>query len=408
MPDYNILCQLTSYFSHYFNMISNFSMLAADYILIWILHSAKYFPNDLVHSKPLSNSNHPKKRCSFKCKNLPTKLNKPFVNINKKLNTKNKTDMNFFKNSLCLIDTFRKRKFDLYAKITNQEGFHIILILIVCLYSLSFILWTHGVNEREHTVIQNTENEFAESISVSKMCNTFGFAKKFMSIFSIIFSIFRLTCLVLNFSISVIYHIKFRDHVRKIFAGITKIDRNQALKQKRYNLRVFNLFYFTKCIRLKDKQSTIESKSNESSQNETTYKLHSMHLVFVQFYALFSLVYSFLVLPVEINKFLDSINLFKKFILKNTLSTHISIPNFNASIEFAESDFETLIFEENNQTEDMNLTAMFMNNFFHLSPEIASNYDFMANLSQKLAYMIKLPIFIFYLVHVNILLEFKR
>jgi hypothetical protein len=45
IPDMNIACQLFSYFTNYFTALSECSMLAADYLLVWILFSAKNLGN---------------------------------------------------------------------------------------------------------------------------------------------------------------------------------------------------------------------------------------------------------------------------------------------------------------------------------------------------------------------------
>jgi len=41
IPDMNVVCQLISYFTNYFKAMSECSMMAADYLLLWILFSAK-------------------------------------------------------------------------------------------------------------------------------------------------------------------------------------------------------------------------------------------------------------------------------------------------------------------------------------------------------------------------------
>ncbi len=397
IPDFNILCQLGSYFSHYLSAISEISMLSADYILLRVL----YFSNELVHLTSLKKNAHSKilvkKTCLKNVKTLQSSLD-----TNKNVETK--AEKYTLKNSPRPVGTLSekemtKRKCDFYSKITDREGFHIILIVFVCLYSLSFILWTHGVNEREETITKNTDIEFAEDINLSKLCGTFGFAKKFMSIYSTLLATFRLVCLVLNVMISVIYHIKFRGHLRNIITSQLKTDQNK----KKFSFKTLKLFYSANCISLKDNQTT------ESSTERNTNKPHSIHLLFVQFYAIFALLYSFFILPVVAKELLDAIYQFKKYTLSDNLSPHITIPNYNVSIEFPIlADFEALVFEEKNQTEDKNMTATFMNSFFYLSPDTPSNYDFVINLCQKFAHMIKLPVLIYFLVHVNILLEFKQ
>ena len=169
------------------------------------------------------------------------------------------------------------------------------------------------------------------------------------------------------------------------------------------------MFYSTEYTKLK---GVPHPKTTDTVSDKELYSLHSMHLIFVQLYAVFAFVYSFLISPVVAKELLDAVYQFRKYNLNNSsLAPHISIPNYNVSLELPiVSDFESLIFEEKNLTEDKNMTAAFMNNFFHLSPETPSNsinYDFLINLCQKIAHMIKLPILIFFLIHVDILFEFK-
>jgi hypothetical protein len=111
---------------------------------------------------------------------------------------KSKFKEKFLNNSLYLVDTFRLRKIDLYSKITNREGFMTILIVFVCLYSFSFILWTHGVSEKEETSSLNTNLEYIEDANLAKLCNTFDFAKKFMSFYLVIFAFFIILMLFIS------------------------------------------------------------------------------------------------------------------------------------------------------------------------------------------------------------------
>lgn len=411
MPDLNIICQLNSYLSNYFTALSECSMLAADYVLLWILYLASYLSKKNKYAidelKPMRKTNESAikyknkylKRCN---QSQPTTTTN---NLIKKKKLKKNFKEKFLQNSLFLIDTFRQRKIDYYSKITNREGFLVILFVFVCLYSLSFILWTHGVyakDEKDHYKLANLSDiNFQESsIEPIKKCSEFVFAKNFMSIYSISIGLFRFICIFCNVTTSVLYHIKFRSHIFILLSN--KFNHNEKEKLKSYNYKQFHLFYSTECTKLnynkKAEQNDDETKSREN------YKLHSMHLLFVQLYAIFAFIYSFLIFPIILKEFIESIHHFKQRNMTNTLIELDLVKNHSLLFDIED------MFSEENRTDNKNHTADFMNSFLLSNPvanmELA-NYSEFILLSQKLAHLVKLPILVVFLIHINFIFKFK-
>jgi hypothetical protein len=328
---------------------------------------------------------------------------------------KSKFKEKFLNNSLYLVDTFRLRKIDLYSKITNREGFMTILIVFVCLYSFSFILWTHGVSEKEETSSLNTNLEYIEDANLAKLCNTFDFAKKFMSFYLVIFAFFRFICMTSNILISIVYHFKFRSNVFEKLSNSFKIKEEKELKKlKCLNYKTFQLFYSTeKWQENSSNNVTNEETPDEEAKSKENYKLHLRHLLFVQFYAIFAFIYSFLIFPVVLKELCDAINQFKKYNFNKSSYVTSKINFFNQTETIDQfpsvNEIDSIVFGAKNLTEDKNMTNAFMNSFFQATPEKFKeiNFDFLINFTQTTAHFIKLPILFIFMIHIKFFIEFK-
>ena len=68
------------------------------------------------------------------------------------------------------------------------------------------------------------------------------------------------------------------------------------------------------------------------------------------------------------------------------------------------------MFSEENRTDNKNHTADFMNSFLLSNPDAnmeLANYIEFIMLSQKLAHLVKLPILVVFLIHINFFFKFK-
>ena len=159
LPDitsFNIICQLSSYLSNYFSVLTECFMLGADFILIFLL----FPPNsqcDDIYTNFLGNvGNKINLKLHSRIKESAQKSEETNYHAINKESMSQIEKMNITTN--CILLKQRKNlkrqhinkiiksltKKDIYKTILQVEKFIVILFGFVWLYLLSFILWTHG------------------------------------------------------------------------------------------------------------------------------------------------------------------------------------------------------------------------------------------------------------------------
>ena len=324
LTSYNIICQLTSYLINYFAVLTECFMLAADFILLFILFKPKPARLNVYTSFIDLSKTNVKRLSSIRIRAAAPQVRETW-----------RFSKLFAKKHTVLIKSAYDKK-NIYSSIVTTEKFCILVFGLACLYLLSFILWTRGVRSFD-LMDRKYHNEsliFYDDF-VSNICKTYAFADKFFWLYQIVFHVFRLITLLVNIAVAVIYCVKFRGEYLRILLNTFKRNENDLPHSKTIRLKSFDINYSTQLsiIYHENKRAAAALTSNETTRHNNL-QLHYNHLLFINHYALFVLVYSVIMLPIVC---------IKLYVLNAT--PKLNIVDQSKQIDLASSDLEFLLNE---------------------------------------------------------------
>ena len=392
LTSYNIICQLTSYLINYFAVLTECFMLAADFILVFILFKPKPARVNAYTSFIDLSKTKIKKLSSIKIKAAI-----PQVKDNSRLSK-------FFAQKHTALVKSAYEKKNIYSSIVTTEKFCILVFGLACLYLLSFILWTRGVRSFDLTDRKyHNESLIFYDDFVSNICKTYAFADKFFWLYQIVFHVFRLITLFINIGVAVIYCIKFRGEYLRILLNTFKRNRDVAdwPNVKTIRFKSLDINYSTQLSIIYHKRDAAAVSSKENARHNNL-QLHYKHLLFINHYALFVFVYSMIMLPIVFIK-LYALNATPK----------LNIVDQSKQIHLASSDLEFLLSEVTT-----NDTMLFSKFFYEDDDSSDASIKLLGDLEQanlgdnsllnimlKVAYSCKLFVYLIFSSHLK--LSFK-
>jgi len=328
VPDFSSrirMCQLSYFFSNYFAVLNLFTILAISFILITIIR-LKYSENLISRRKYQSNS-----------------FRREAIRRHGQF-TENISNSKKVRDSCTLIQIIQNSQYDIKS-LNYQENFYMIFVSFLCLYFLSFILWTSG----------DTQDE-AKYFNTILMCKTYDFAKKFMNVYQAIFKKLRLLIILFSFTVSCIFNVVCRNDLFNIFclkSRKTKHSSNDT--QKQVNFSSIDLIF---------SKSQFQKWNSKNKRNKPNKFMDKNQLDFIQFWAIFLTFYSIFYFP---KCFKEVYEIVKEY----TGSDEYSMKEYNQDIDY-------------------------------------QKYDLILNLTEKFAFSCKLMIFLLFFYHVNVQILLKK
>ena len=364
---YNGICQLNTYLNALFAVLHEFHMLYASYILFRITFKKANTSmpikthESLTENEPQTNSNALKQNHNslneiiclenqkiesnnakkiLKGYSLKTPLSPKISKLKKtqsltsrlsarlKAKTKSSTVSllsNFKTDYWQRIQSKKYRMEEVYYNLIIKEKQFITLNSVFWIYMLSFLIWTHGVeNLKENSGRLIIESSFSflekilsekiarknpnayitfedsQTVSNSQFCIVYEFAFPIFKIYSFFINFLRLFTLFVNILVSMLHHAKFR---KEYFESMMRVfdhkasSISSAVNIKKFTLKKLNIFYTTHNL----KNNAFIPRSNESSvdfiNNGKNIQSHYDHIHFLRHYAKIIFVYSLLIAP---------------------------------------------------------------------------------------------------------------
>ncbi|CAF0977327.1 unnamed protein product, partial [Brachionus calyciflorus] len=309
----NFLCQFISYLNYFVPIILEFSMLAADYILVSLVFKStqskdvynNFLPtteerlqkhSSLSHSKKTKQNLFNSLKNTKNTKNVYRYYSRRSISLESNLESlDNLEKIHFVKDTrkpkhkpfVHLIESVCFKREEVYNGIILREKCFLILNTFIWMYLLSFIFWINGLTKLD-TRNLITKTNFTNSDTLGDICSTHVYYQRLALLLNIFLSILKIFTILCNLISSLMFHIKFRsEYFQSIKSNLKKNNFELKPSSKLIKFKKFNFLYATKTNVL----------DKESSNRSTSYTSHYKHLHFVRHYALVALIYSMLISP---------------------------------------------------------------------------------------------------------------
>lgn len=295
LTSFDIICQLSSYFSYFLSILLEVFMISADFILLKIALKktsskdlAEDVYNDFLNEKSLEKESifqrvfrkYSKKETESNLNEIiemesisSAKISKSSTGIFRKSSYKRRStcESNQFTLFTPSSKSFMKlnlRREDFYFSIILKEKLIIILSIFIWMYLLSFLLWIKGVKNLEPSLQKESFNSNYSKISDSKwhtgwpikICITHSFAVPLFRTFQMFLTLLKNFALFMNIFSSIIFHVIFRkEYLQSIKSTFT--NDFESYSSRTIKIDGFYFIYSTKTL-----SKNISSKKSDEKK----------------------------------------------------------------------------------------------------------------------------------------------
>ena len=450
----NLLCRFGSYFTSFFSIFAECQMLAADYILIYVLFPHKKSNSNVYNDFLIDLKGRDTKLFVIKKNSFSEKINTDkesnhfdineisvfsnndsYNNNNNGNNAKYELSSDFSSKSIEIVNEINEKKYsetikgrnflDKPGKVMNKSNRYFKRKPTLRVALKNFKRRIHHSFQHDHMsknkAVYNKmilKEKFSiilfsfvwiyllsfflwtqEYSSKDNYCKTHDSAEKFMILYRTCFILLQMITLFINLIVAVTYFVKFRMDSFKSILDSFKKDDQTFNESKTIKFKSFHFTYSTDLV-IKENANSKDFLVNENNKNSkethvNSNQIHYNHLIFVRNYVISTFFYSLLITPSILKKVMDLAVEMKLFATPyDSVNAH-STTQIHLTNKTNENVFDTFIFALEDETLLDHSKAHPIN-------------ETLVSITEKLAHSLKIIVYLIFSVHIKCFFKFKR